>query len=434
MSESDTAAEGSKGGPKRPPGRRPKPPVTIDLAAAPATEEPGESPAPATGESGRTASPPPGPPPPAEPRAEAAPVKELPAPESRQPPPADPAAGVSGPRPMSPIPPRPERPKTDWSSAGRLIAAGVFGGAIATVLGILYHASGIIPTRADLTAADAVRQAQATAQKVDAFDARLAAVESATAGLAALTEKVNALEKLEDTNRSRIENLENAMPAAGSGGGGPPVSLGPIESRLAAAEAGITTLGERIGALTGRVEEIAARPPPAVESERAARALAIGLLRQGAASGEGFAADLAMLKALGFDGDDVAALEPLAGDGAPTIAALRDSFPAVADAILAAASALGPDADFIDRLLAFGSGLVTVRPTTPIEGDTAEAVVSRMQDAVARGDLAAALAEREKLPAAGQAASATWAAAAADRTRIDTIVDRLALSVASPAN
>jgi hypothetical protein len=461
MSEADTGAGGSKGGPKRPPGRRPKPPVTIDLTAGPASAD-SSSPADETGT-----------PDPA--RGEAAAAREIPAvsetpaavpaeaprpardpagdkPDAADPPPAagskadtspanrapvggadDSRASEPPQRPASAVPPRGERPKTDWSSAGLLLAAGVLGGAIATVLGILYHASGIIPTRADLTAADAVRQVQAVSEKVAGFEGRLAALETATSGLSALTEKVTALEKLEDTNRSRIENLENAMPAAGSGGDGG-VALGPIEARLAAAEGTLTTLGDRIGALTGRVEEIAARPPPAVESERAARAIAIGLLRQGAGSGQGFAADLAMLKALGLDGEAVAALEPLATNGAPTVATLQAAFPGVADAILAASSELPPDAGFIDRFLSFGSGLVTVRPVGPIEGDTPDAVVSRMQAAVSRGDLATALEERGKLPPAGQNASATWAAAAADRTAIDSIVEQLALSVTPPAN
>jgi hypothetical protein len=428
MSDSDEGDGGGKGAPKRPPGRRAKPPVTIDLSAEPAA--PADPPAPPADSA------PPEIPPPTD-RTDAPPESPAAAPETATAPaPERPRVEAAPPRPVSPIPPRTERPKTDWSSAGRLIAAGVFGGALATVLGILYHASGIIPTRADLTAADAVRQAQATAEKVATFENRLAALEQATAPLAALAEKVASLEKLEDTNRSRIENLENAMPVAGGGGdgGGTVAALGPIETRLAAAEASITTLGDRVGALTGRVEEIAARPPPAVESERAARAIAIGLLRQGAESGMGFAADLAMLRALGLDGDDVAALEPLAKDGAPTVATLQASFPAVADAILAAAAAPGDDAGFVDRLLAFGSGLVTVRPTAPIAGDTPAAVVSRMQAAVARGDLQEALGEREKLPPAAQDVSATWAGAAADRVAIDTIVERLALSVTPPAN
>lgn len=433
MSDTETGEGGSKP-PKRAPGRKPRAPVTIDLTAeATPAESTGSAPdsppaasesappaaagSPAAGESAAAASSAPEPPPPEPPRPEPAAAAQEPAP-----------------RPISPFPPRTERPKTDWSSAGRLIAAGVFGGAIATVLGILYHASGIIPTRADLTAADAVRQAEAVAEKVAAFEGRVSALERSTAGLAALTEKVASLEKLEDTNRSRIENLENAMPVAGSGDGSVVVALGPIEARIAAVETTAAALGDKVGDLSARLDELAARPPPAVESERAARAIAIGLLRQGADSGQGFAVDLAMLKALGMDGDDIAALEPLAKKGAPTIPTLQAAFPSVVDAIIAATSAIDPDASFFDRVAALGSSLVTIRPTVPIEGDTPPAIVSRMQAAVNRADLTAALDEREKLPPEGQAASATWAAAAADRAAIDAIVERLASSVTPPAN
>lgn len=442
MSETDSEDRGNKA-PKRAPGRRAKPPVTIDLAAEPVAAEGGAA-SPGTDPAGAAADSPlasesaatstaagPAPPdpalgPPSPSRGERL-RPESPRFEAAAPPPG------SATRPISPFPPRVERPKTDWSSAGRLIAAGVFGGAIATVLGILYHASGIIPTRADLTAADAVRQAQAVAEKVAAFDGRLSALESSTAGLAALTEKVSSLEKLEDVNRSRIENLENAMPVA-SGGDGGVVALGPLEARMAAAEAALASLGDKLDALGSKYEELAARPPPAVESERAARAIAIGLLRQGADSGQPFAADLAMLKALGLDGEDIAALEPLAKTGAPTIPALQAAFPSVIDAVIAATTAVDPDASFFDKVAALGSTLVTIRPTAPIEGDTPEAIVSRMQAAVNRADLATALDERDKLPAEGLAASASWAVAAADRVAIDAIIERLALSVTPPAN
>lgn len=436
MTEFETGEGGNKAS-KRGPGRKARPPVTIDLTAdavppestgAGADSPPAASETtPAAHESSTAGASTPPEPPAAEPsRRPESPRPEAPSAAAATPPRA-------APQPISPFPPRTERPKTDWSSAGRLIAAGVFGGAIATVLGILYHASGIIPTRADLIAADAVREAQAVADKVAGFETRLAAVETATATLPALSEKVAALEKLEDTNRSRIENLENAMPVAGSGDGSL-VALGPIEARLAAAETTLAALDDRVGSLSSRVEELAVRPPPAVESERAARAIAIGLLRQGADSGQGFAVDLAMLKALGMDGEDIAALEPLARKGAPTIPTLQAAFPSVVDAIISATSAIDRDASFFDRVAALGSSLVTIRPTTPIEGDTPAAIVSRMQAAVNRADLETALDERAKLPPEGQAASASWAAAAADRAAIDAIVERLASSVTPPAN
>ena len=456
MTDTETDEGDGKAAPKRAPGKRATPPVTIDLAAEPSppgagtspkagSSATGEEPSPAkagTSSSEAAASTPaalaaggaaPGPGgatmgPASSESSDSAPSE----PPSGAPPPP-PVAGAA--RPVSPFPPRTERSKTDWSSAGRLIAAGVFGGAIATVLGILYHASGIIPTRADLVAADAVRKAEAVEERVANFESRLSGLETATATLPALTEKVTSLEKLEDTNRSRIENLENAMPVAGgTSGDGTVVSLGPIESRLSATETTLASLGDRLDTLATRVENIENRPSPAEESERAARAIAIGLLRQGAQSGEGFAADLAMLKALGLDGDDVAALEPLAKRGAPTIAQLQAAFPGVADAILSATAEIGPDASFLDRLFGVGAGLVSIRPTAPIEGNTPDAIVSRMQAAVDRGDLAAALEERQTLPEAGQTASASWATAASDRTQIDAIVQRLALSVTPPAN
>ena len=171
MTETETE-EGGKAAPKRTPGKRARPPVTIDLAAEaapPAAESPdAKSSAPAEDASSAKAAPPPSEPPPAAPgltmtagadqEPKAAADRTRPSAEPRPEAASSPSV-VTAPGPVSPFPPRIERPKTDWSSAGRLIAAGVFGGAIATVLGILYHASGIIPTRADLVAADAVRKA-----------------------------------------------------------------------------------------------------------------------------------------------------------------------------------------------------------------------------------------------------------------------------------
>jgi hypothetical protein len=439
--------EGAKPGLRRSSSRRARQPVTIDLAGEPPAPEaaaaagPADMSASASGPAPDPAADPGGSEPVVaggvQPAAEEHTVatKAEAMPESSTPDGPTLADGTMAGReasapPISPFPPRADRPKTDWSSAGRLIAAGVFGGALATVLGILYHASGIIPTRAELIASDASRQAAAVAEKLAVFENRLKAVESAAAGLPALTERVVALEKLEESSRSRIERLEN-LPV-GDGGSGP--ALGAFDHRLAAVETAVAGLGDRVEGLSTRLDELAARPPPAVESERATRAIAIGLLRQGAASGEAFAADLAMLRALGMDNEDVTALEPLARTGAPTIAALQAQFPAVANAILAASAPLDAEAGFFDRLAAFGRGLVSVRPIAPIEGTTPQAIVSRMQAAVARGDLAAALREGEALPTEARTVSAAWARSAADRAAIDAIVERLALSVTPPAN
>ena len=55
-----------------------------------------------------------------------------------------------------------------------------------------------------------------------------------------------------------------------------------------------------------------------------------------------------------------------------------------------------------------------------------------MNDDVAKGDLAAALAEREALPQAGKDASAEWAAKAADRVGLDGLIERIARALDPP--
>ena len=132
-----------------------------------------------------------------------------------------------------------------------------------------------------------------------------------------------------------------------------------------------------------------------------------------------------MLQALGLDETDLAALRPLAEKGAPPKSELAAAFPELADRILAASAAVDPNAGFFDRLAGFARGLVTVRPTSPIPGDTPDAIVSRMQAAVDQGDLARALSERDTLPKNAKAISAAWAQGAADRLAIDRLVEKL---------
>jgi hypothetical protein len=55
-----------------------------------------------------------------------------------------------------------------------------------------------------------------------------------------------------------------------------------------------------------------------------------------------------------------------------------------------------------------------------------------MADWVAKGDLGAALAERDALPQAGKDASAEWAAKAADRVALDALVERIARALDTP--
>ncbi|MEO8669582.1 MAG: hypothetical protein ABI399_13760, partial [Bauldia sp.] len=212
---------------------------------------------------------------------------------------------------------------------------------------------------------------------------------------------------------------ESAGP--GPDGAEMPAILG---DRITALETSTAVLSGRLDALADQMQTLASRPNTAIDSEKAARAVAIGTLRQAAARGGSFTADLAMVEALAGDPADLDELRPLAATGAPALATLAADFPAVGDAILAAGFA-GDKGGIVERLIAHARGLVTVRPVGPIAGDDPAAIVSRMQAAVDKGDLAGALKERDALPALEQTASAAWAAAAADRLAIDRLVEKL---------
>jgi hypothetical protein len=236
--------------------------------------------------------------------------------------------------------------------------------------------------------------------------------------------KIANMDQVLDDLMSRIEKVEAAVNSAAAGS--PPAGLADLEARVAGLESSSAATAQRLAA-------IQARPTTATETEKAARALAIGSLRQAAAEGAPFAGNLAMLQALGLDETDIAALRPLAEKGAPPKSELASTFAEVADRVLAASAAVDPNAGFFDRLAGFARGLVTVRPTTPIPGDTPDAIVSRMQGAIDRGDLAKALSERNALPANAKSVSAAWAQGATDRIAIDRLVEKLSRAVGTAA-
>jgi hypothetical protein len=142
-------------------------------------------------------------------------------------------------------------------------------------------------------------------------------------------------------------------------------------------------------------------------------------LRRAVDSGRPFAAELEGAAALGPDAATTG-LRPYAATGIPSRETLRTDFARVADAILSATAP--PDDSLFGRIVAGARGLVSIRPTAPLEGADPPAVVSRMEAAVARGDLAAALRERGTLPPAGKDASADWAARADARVAADTLL------------
>jgi hypothetical protein len=425
--EDDDGPKAAKPGERKTTGaRRQRPPVTIDLTAAPA--EPPKADAP------KSEAPPPEPPRPAPP-----PPPEPP----RMPPPA--ANAIAG-------------GEEGWT---RLALAGAAGGLVALALVLVLQGIGLLPAPGRTAANQAAEQAKAASATASGLERRLSAVEMLTDGVAATRDAASALgdrvARLESADTQlaprdqvmalsaqvaalansggagasrddlarladRIARLESAV-AAGSGPAGAAVTV--QNGRIDDVAAGLTALAGRVDALEGKVAAA-----PAAGSE-AARSVALVALRRAAESGAPFASDLDMAAALGLAPADAAALRPLAEKGVASAASLAEALPA--DAILAASAAADPDAGFWRRLAGGVSGLVSVRPVGPVAGSDPPAIVSRMRAAAEKGDLATALKEREALPQAGKDASADWANRARDRVTVDGVIARIADAAAKAA-
>jgi hypothetical protein len=108
-----------------------------------------------------------------------------------------------------------------------------------------------------------------------------------------------------------------------------------------------------------------------------------------------------------------------------SVAALRQSFAPVANAIVQAANATGGD-NLIDRATDNLMRLVTVRPVgDDVRGDGADARVARAEAALDKGDLAGAVSELGQLEGRPAEAAAAWLAQAKARLGADQAVAQL---------
>ncbi|WP_368185630.1 uroporphyrinogen-III synthase [Aestuariibius sp. HNIBRBA575] len=120
-----------------------------------------------------------------------------------------------------------------------------------------------------------------------------------------------------------------------------------------------------------------------------------------------------------------AALADIATDGAPSVAALKETFPEAARAALDAARAEGVDEN-AGGLGGFLRGQFEVRSVEPREGSSPDAVLSRAEAALKEGRLSDAIAETESLPEVVRAEMSAFLALA--QLRIDALAAAQSLS------
>jgi hypothetical protein len=248
----------------------------------------------------------------------------------------------------------------------------------------------------------------------------------------------------------RIAALEGTVQAAKTG-------VGDIDVRLKAAGDRSGALKQEITALDGRVKSLESVPAPKVitsteslqpvnakladletriaglvkeqdelraSTGSAALVMAVQNLRRAVADGKPFASELNTLSALAPEPLDMAALDARRESGLPSIARLQRDF---GNSAMAAIEASRPasDGSFTSNLLAKARGLVRVRPTGDIPGNTPEAVLARAEQRLGSGDLSAAIHETGQLAGPAAEAMAPWLIEAKARAAADETLARI---------
>jgi hypothetical protein len=231
-------------------------------------------------------------------------------------------------------------------------------------------------------------------------------VATAEAEAKALSETLAALNRrLDDiavTARSALAHADAAAAAADAAKSAAQANLqrgdlDALANRIAALERTVKSLTDDVARHTTSADDRAARTTVAAEALRA-------VVERGAP----YQAELAAMKSLGVEQSVLAPLEPFAAEGLPSTAALARELAALSPALLRAAGAAPGEGTFLGRMEMSAQKLVRITPVEAPPGDDAAAVLARSNAAVARGDIAAALAEIARLPDAARSLAEPW--------------------------
>ncbi len=238
-----------------------------------------------------------------------------------------------------------------------------------------------------------------TVAAVDGSDIeeRLSRVETSVEGLEAQIASIS--ERLETTVIDGITQQSAEQSAA-------------FQATLDRLRAEIDTLSARQGTLQQDIDEVAAANTRIREEAE---------VQVSASQAESAATDIAAALRTGipfrpaFDllagatGSELPQLQALADQGAPSLNELRAAFPELAHASLRAS--LRADAEgYTGKALAFLRSQVVTRSLKPQEGDSTDAILSRVDAALSAGNLARVMAEADALSEAARAPLAGWLA------------------------
>lgn len=260
---------------------------------------------------------------------------------------------------------------------------------------------------------------EAARSQIEAIETRLAAIEDAPQSPqgVALAEDIARLEAEIDVlsqgssapaNMATTDDVARLEAAIAQLAAAPapanPADAEARDARLAALEADIAALKVEVA---GNSAAAPAAPTPLADLEAARRAallpLVIDALEREFETGAPYRTALANLRSALPRLSVPAALIDAAATGLPTAEDLADQVARAAPAMLQADAANNPDNDLMARIWDQVAAAVALRPEGEPQGNDSASILARLENALARGDLEAALREFDAMPEAMQA-------------------------------
>lgn len=276
---------------------------------------------------------------------------------------------------------------------------------------------------ADLGASNAASDTAGLKSELDQVKVEIETLKS-SAGQASSPDALAGLDE-------RIKQIETTVTSLNQGGA-TSSEITALNDKIAGLDAAVKAAGEaansedgQIAALQQSISTLTSKVEAQASQPKIALAIAASALKQAVDRGGAFAAELETFAAISPDAPEVAALRSYAEMGVAPRADLIAETDAAANAMIAAAKPVNPDAGVIERLVSSAESLVKVRPIGAVEGPGVPETVARIEVAVTQGDFAKALAEYDTLPEAAKAAGAEFAAKLKARLEVEKQVDQL---------
>lgn len=183
---------------------------------------------------------------------------------------------------------------------------------------------------------------------------------------------------------------------------GASISSTKLGTELAPLRSAITVIDEKIALFSKREAEALA------SARRSALAIAFANLKRGMDRGEGFSAELQTVKQLAGTDVNLSSFEGLSETGVPNEQALLDTFPELAIKALAKSDEKKGDGLSWDQLVNKARTAFKYRRTGDVKGETAEAVLARVEHKFKDGHVEDALKEAQALDGQAKQVMSPW--------------------------